>query len=460
MKTLLGKICLLTATVLMMASCLKTEDKVTYPQCAITSFSVGTITTTFHTTTKDGLNDSTYTRVIDGKSIYFNIDQVKGTIESVDSIISWADISRVVTTVTYNGYIFCKQRGWDDYYNFVSGTDSVDYTKDVEFLVVSTDGANSKTYTVKFNQAKLNKDSLYLADRSSLGLKLDGPHRTLAVGSTIYVFAENGGTPTVTSLDTDADKPWTTPQVLTGCSDGTLDYRSVVVFKGVFYALSTDGTLYRSLPAVEGVAWTKASDQKLQRLLCADDVYLYGYDGSAIIMTSDLETWTANGTTDLSQLPVSPVACISFDTKTNAELENVLMLGLTDPVGDYAAVWYKVSAANAESNQQWNYIPVASDNAYGLPAMQNLSLVRLGDKLLAFGGADPSTGDTSEAYRYLYASTDNGLSWYPYSANVMLPADLHAHPELPASGVAIDNHLWIVQSGGKVWEGMVGKTDF
>ena len=147
MKTLLGKICLLTATVLMMASCLKTEDKVTYPQCAITSFSVGTITTTFHTTTKDGLNDSTYTRVIDGKSIYFNIDQVKGTIESVDSIISWADISRVVTTVTYNGYIFCKQRGWDDYYNFVSGTDSVDYTKDVEFLVVSTDGANSKTYT-------------------------------------------------------------------------------------------------------------------------------------------------------------------------------------------------------------------------------------------------------------------------------------------------------------------------
>ena len=401
MKIILGKIGLFAAAVLMFVSCLKTEETPTYAQCSISSFSIGTITTTFHTTTKDGLSDSTYTRVIDGKSIHFNIDQVQGKIESVDSIISWADISRVVTTVTYSGSIFCKQRGWDDYYSFTSGTDSVDYTQDVEFLLMSTDGKNVKTYKVKLNQAKLDSDSLYLSDRSSRGLTLEGEHRTVAINNTIYVFAENGGSPTVTSLDTSTDGNWTAPETLTGCTVGSIDVRSVVVYENAFYALSTDGTLYTSTPMVMGVAWTKASDYKLERLLCADDMYLYGYNGEAIVMTFDMETWTVNGTTDLNFLPVSPISYAAYDTKTNDELQNVVMLGQTDPAGDYTSIWFKISSGDLETNQQWNYLPVAIDNDFGLPSMSHTTMVRLRNLLLAFGGTKPGSADLSDAYSYI-----------------------------------------------------------
>ena len=131
MKNILKKAGWFVAVALTVVSCLKDKEVVTYPQCAITSFTVGNITTYFTTKTSDGLYDSIYSRVIDGSSIGFNIDQLKGEIESVDSIIGWADISRVVPTITYSGLIFCKQRGWDNYYSFTSGVDSVDFTQEI-----------------------------------------------------------------------------------------------------------------------------------------------------------------------------------------------------------------------------------------------------------------------------------------------------------------------------------------
>lgn len=456
MKNILKKAGLFVAVLLTVVSCLKDKEVVNYPQCAITSFTVGNITTYFNTKTSDGLYDSIYTRVIDGSSIGFNIDQLKGEIESVDSIIGWADISRVVPTITYTGLIFCKQRGWDNYYSFTSGVDSVDFTQDVEFLVFSTDQQNNRIYKAKLNKAKLVADSLYWTDMASTSLTLSGVHRSVSLGSRIYAFADNSGAPTVTSFDTATESAWTTPAALTGCGS-TLDVRTVVVFNDKFYALAADGHLYSSDAAVQGVAWTQAGDVTLTSLLCADPTYLYAYDGSKIVQSSDLLTWTANGVTDLDKLPVAPVQSAYYQTKTHAGMQHVVMLGLTNESTRNTTCWYKVSSSDKDLNQQWNHLPAPAGSDYVLPVMESLTMVRLGDQLVAFGGADPNTGDTAQAFKTIYTSDDNGLSWQPHTTRILLPKELNENPTLPVSAVVVNGKIWLLQSGGKVWCGTIGK---
>lgn len=457
MKNILKKAGWFVAVALTVVSCLKDKEVVTYPQCAITSFTVGNITTYFTTKTSDGLYDSIYSRVIDGSSIGFNIDQLKGEIESVDSIIGWADISRVVPTVTYSGLIFCKQRGWDSYYSFTSGVDSVDFTQDVEFLVVSTDEQNNRIYKAKLNKANLVADSLYWTDKTATGLSLTGMHRSVSLGSRIYVFADNGGVPTVTSFDTETELPWTAATTLTGCAS-TLDVRTVVVFKDNFYALAADGHLYSSNADVEGVSWTQVGDMTLKCLLCADNAWLYGYDGSQIVQSSDLLTWTSNGTSDLDKLPALPVQSACYNMKTNSGMQHVVMVGMTEETTRCTTSWYKVSSADKDINQQWNYIPAPAGSEYVLPAMENLTMVRLGDQLVAFGGADANTGETAKSYTTVYTSDDNGLSWQPHTTRILLPKELNENPAQPVSAVVIDGKIWLMQSGGKVWCGTKGKS--
>ena len=458
MKITLKNITLMTLLALAVSSCLKDKEVSTSPWCAITSFTVGNITTYFTTKTADGLNDSVYSRVIDGGTIHFNIDQKNGVIESVDSIVNWANISRVVPTVTYQGYIYCKQRGSDTYFSFSSGTDSVDFTQDVEFLMVSTDEVNTRIYKAKLNKAVLVSDSLYWKDCSSTGLTLAGLHRTVVMGNDIYVFAEGGGTPTVTSLaTTDKTATWTAPQNLTG-SDGVIDYRSVTVFKGQFYALNDAGKLYCSDATSGGSVWTEATmtDATLDRLLCADDNYLYAFDGTSIVQSPD---WSRNGTDHIDQLPVSPVASAAYTSRTNTKLQHVVMLGLPATVDTYANVWYKISSADKDQNQAWDYVPVLSDNDYGLPAMQNMTMLYFSGQLLAFGGALATDGETKDAFRYIYASRDNGLTWHPYTSSVMLPKELNEAPALAVSAAVVGEELWLIQSGGRVWCGKIGQNN-
>ena len=455
MKKIVTKIGVFAAVMLTLVSCLKDREVVTYPQCAITSFTIGNITTKFYTKTADGLNDSTYTRVIDGKSIAFNIDQLKGEIESVDSIIGWADISRVVPTITYSGVLYCKQRGWDDFYWFSAGTDSVDFTQDVEFMVISTDDKNSRVYKAKLNKANLIVDSLYWTDRSATGLTLNGKHRSVVLDKQIYTFADNGGAPTVTMFDTEADATWTTPETLTG-SAATLDIASIVVFQDKFYGLDADGHLYSSTAETQGSVWMAVGSETFDRLLCADKTYLYAFDGSKIVQSSDLMTWTANGTADMDKLPASPIQSAAYASQTNASMQHVVMVGLTGTTEKSSVTWYKVSSAESDSNQPWNYIPAPTGSDYILPAMENMTMVRLGNQLLAFGGADANVGDTKMAYKTLYSSVDQGLSWQPFTTKKSLPKELNENPSLEVSAVVVGSQIWLMQSGGKVWCGEIG----
>ena len=170
-------------------SCLDDDDNTqNNPTCMIAGFTLKDIVAAYSTKTRAG-KDTTYNRIISGNSILFNIDQIKGEINSIDSLPNCLKVNKVVPNITYSGTLYCRQGDESgDFIYFRSGTDSIDITKDVTFMVVSNDGKYKRNYKVKLYKSVLETDSLYWSQVSGNNLKLKGEHRSLARGTEIFVF--------------------------------------------------------------------------------------------------------------------------------------------------------------------------------------------------------------------------------------------------------------------------------
>ena len=441
MKKFISTICLMMVTLCVATSCLKDDEKkVEAPQCAITSFKVGDIKSRMTIQKADG-TDSTFTVSVSGSTILFNIDQLNNRIETVDSLPSWLDISRVVPTVSSNGYVYVQQDAKDlTFTTFTSGKDSIDFTQPVHFLCVSFDGGSTKTYEAFMHQGSTDSDSLYWTTPTETAMHpVNGPHRSVVLGNRVLVFSENGGNPTVTSTAADGTGEWSEPTSLTGTTSA-LNYASVTVFGNHLYALDTEGHLCQS--DENGTDWEAVGDRTFIRLLSADATYLYAADATGILSSADLENWQLCGTTDLEMLPNNPISSAYYDTRTNTALQNVVMMGLSPQNTENAVVWYKVSSSDEQYNQPWNYISITPDNSYGMPYLQNVQMLRFNNALLAFGAP----------YDALYRSFDNGISWHKVVSLMALPTDLK-NSTRPTSAFVADGKIWILQSGGKLWKG-------
>lgn len=139
-------------TVAMMMSCLNSSDSTTsYTDAAISSFSIGSLKRTVHTTSSTGA-DSTYTTTVTGSNYGFEIDQLACRIFNPDSLPKGTDVSRVPVTISsYNsGSILIKDVA-SDTLRFYNSADSIDFTKPRIITVVSNDGQGTRNYTVNVN---------------------------------------------------------------------------------------------------------------------------------------------------------------------------------------------------------------------------------------------------------------------------------------------------------------------
>ncbi|MDO5762220.1 MAG: hypothetical protein Q4P12_06120, partial [Bacteroidales bacterium] len=192
--------------------------------------------------------------------------------------------------------------------------------------------------------------------------------------------------------------------------------------------------------------WSKVSDITVERLLAADSYYLYAYDGHKIIGTTDMKSWTEQGKEDMDMLPDSYIHSVCSPTKHNANMEDVVMTGLSATNADNAVVWYKQSAKGGE-NQKWSYIQITADNSYGLPCLGQLSVTQYEGSLYAVGTEEGE-------YKHIYCSKDNGITWHTLSSSYPLPAGLKADGGR-ASIMTVGSRLWIVQENGKIWQGSI-----
>lgn len=445
MKNIYGLLLSLAVMAALATSCMKDEDEIlSSPECVITKFTVGDIDTEVSIKLASG-KDTIVTRTIGGSSVAFNIDQINNKIYSVDSLPSWVDISGVIPTVNSTGYVYIKEGDETDFHQFASGTDSVDFTKPVKFLIIATDGVSTKEYTAQIFKKDSEADSLAWKAVEGADLQLEGAHRTLTLADRIYVFGESEGQAVVTSSSFLSEgASWRKPAQLT-CEQGSVDWNSVVAYNGYLYALNTEGHICRSTNDERGETWSVVSDRVFARLLGTDELYLYACDESGIWGSADLQNWAECGSSDLDMLPETNIATVSYVSKTNSAMRNAVMCGLTSANSDNAVVWYKVSSANESINQKWNYVQVAADNVYACPKLDNLSIICHNAEMYAIGGNNAG----------IYVSADNGISWHLQTKKKLLPAEV-AGQSTPASMVAGNGYLWLIQSGGKVWRGKIG----
>ena len=445
MKNIYGLLLTLAVMATLVTSCMKDDDEIqSSPECVITKFTVGDIDTEVSIKLASG-KDTIVTRTIGGSSVAFNIDQINNKIYSVDSLPSWVDISGVIPTVNSTGYVYIKEGDETDFHQFASGTDSVDFTKSVKFLVIATDGVSTKEYTAQIFKKDSEADSLAWKSVEGADLQLEGAHRTLTLADRIYVFSESEGQAVVTSSSFLSEgASWRKPAQLT-CEQGSVDWTSVVAYNGYLYALNTEGHICRSTNDERGETWSVVSDRVFARLLGTDELYLYACDESGIWGSADLQNWAECGSSDLDMLPETNIATVSYVSKTNSAMRNAVMCGLTSANSDNAVVWYKVSSANESINQKWNYVQVAADNVYACPKLDNLSIICHNAEMYAIGGNNAG----------IYVSADNGISWHLQTKKKLLPAEVTGQ-STPASMVAGNGYLWLIQSGGKVWRGKIG----
>ena len=445
MKNIYGLLLSLAVMAALATSCMKDDDEIqSSPECVITEFTVGDIDSKVSIKLADG-KDTIVTRTIGGSSVSFNIDQINNKIYSVDSLPSWVDISGVIPTINSTGYVYIKEGDETDFHQFVSGTDSVDFTKQVKFLVIATDGVSTKEYTAQIFKKDSEADSLAWKTVDGADLQLDGAHRTLTLADRIYVFSESEGQAVVTSSSFLSEgASWRKPAQLT-CEQGSVDWNSVVAYDGYLYALNTEGHICRSTNDERGETWSVVSDRVFTRLLGTDELYLYACDESGIWGSADLQNWAECGNSDLDMLPETNIATVSYVSKTNPAMRNAVMCGLTSANSDNAVVWYKVSSANESINQKWNYVQVAADNVYACPKLDNLSIICHNAEMYAIGGNNAG----------IYVSADNGISWHLQTKKKLLPAEVTGQ-STPASMFAGNGYLWLIQSGGKVWRGKIG----
>ena len=435
----------LMASVFTLVACMKDDTIATTPECAITGFSINSITCDVLSKKYDqhgNAKDTIISKTLYGSQVAFNIDQLNGHIYTVDSLPKWVDLTEVIPNTSSWGNVYYKIEDDDElYYPLVSGSTVVDFSKTVELLCASTDGLSKRIYTVDIYRHKSNIDTLEWKSTTS-DLAITGASKAFYVDGKVFVFAQNDSNePVMTFAEEDDASTWSEPISI------PVDNGSIVLFGDDFYGLGDDGYIYRSATEQLGVTWTKASDQTVERLLAADAFYLYAYDGTAIIGSSDLNTWTVEGTENLEMLPETSINSISYPSGSNDDLQVAVMTGLSSQNSENGVTWCKNSSTDANINQPWAYIQVTHDNTYGIPHFDHASVTYYHGGLYAIGVEE-------DAYQQLYRSDDNGITWHPQSKKYPMPEDLK-----PANGVAsivaVDKKLWIIQENGKVWQGSI-----
>ena len=425
------------------SSCIKDDEVENSPTCVITSIAVNDITTYLTTKASDG-TDSLYTRTISGSNVKFNIDQVNGRIYSIDSLPSWTNLKRVVASFSYVGELYAMWGADSTYYPISNGKDSLDLSTPLDLLVIATDGISSKHYTAVIYRYTANADSLLWTEPDYFDFQPTSNPKLIAANDQLYLFADQNGKPSMSYRDVDNLLWHSYPELTTTATH--LDCQSVQYYNGKFYALDTDGTIYAS---TDGITWDAASTRTVQKLLAADRFFLYAFDGSQIIATTDLNTWTANGSRHLDMLPEQFITSTAYNTRTNSSLQVNVMAGVTSQNVDNAVVWYKIAAKEQASNQQWDYITVSSENQYPLPALNNLAIFHYNDALYALGGDNKT----------FYKSDDNGITWRQVTEYQFPPTSLKANK--PVSIAVSGDHIIMIQVGDEgtatMWKGKINK---
>lgn len=468
-KISLGAI--LLAVQCMLFSCISSSDETvtTYDDVAITSFTLGTIKCYRTTKASDG-TDSTYSYTYSGSAVPMHIDQRNNTIYNLDSLVVGSNVSRVLVSIgTKNAGIVRFANLNDDGYTYYSSTDSVDLSTERTLLVTSSDGQNSREYTVKTVVHKEFADSFtwkeIAIDKSALVASLK-TMKLLKTSNGLFLMGYDGEK---MHLLKSADYASWTECGAAGQSELTAE-ATIAKHDNKLYLLD-DGVLYRS---EDGDNWEQVTtDASLAVIIggysnaetsSAEDLkemYALSKEGKIMLSDDNGVTWTEDKMEsslyydNTDKLPYSDISFVAVPTVADNNVVNVTMVGNkrigdSDDTPENAVVWNKI--VDKEKSQGWFYTNISWENHdYTLPYMRGLSAVYYADGIVAIGN-----DETTVPYSKMYYSPDHGATWHQVSG-MHLPEGFDA-TNVAAMEVDGDGYIYVVSDGdaetaGQLWRG-------
>lgn len=468
----LGLICALV-------SCnLNNDDDYSYSlsdDAALTNITFGTL---YQNVPKGSGSDVTV-KSFTGSAYALQVDQVNKTISNeMDSLPQYTDLKRITLAVsTFNSGVPAI---WDDSLKLhftVSSSTEIDFTKERDFFVFSSDGTAKATYKTKIVAHEEKGDTVTWGKGTVVDL-LKGLTDIQAVANshTLFVLGKKGNE-SVLLCHKDADdvNNWQT-YTLAGFSENAM----MVAGRDLVYVLDKGAKKMFTIEVGSMIGCVErpcAAVDEIKTLIGVIDVdpksninyaysFVYALTNDNKIMESEDngETWKETGMdVDASLLPESSITSCWQNVGANVDMERLFLLG-TREGDEYATLWSKLYDLDQVKAEPWMYMPFAVDRNYKLPAMKNMSVVSYGDYLLAIGA---TVDENHGRYAKVYASKDHGITWKT-DGMFILPEPIYVtwseenRAEEVSKGYATDvvmvadsaNRLWLISGGtGKVWRG-------
>ena len=191
--------------------------------------------------------------------------------------------------------------------------------------------------------------------------------------------------------------------------------------------------------------------------------YALSTDNKLMVSRDKGATWQEDAVTDDADLlPTRDLSLISYPMTNTDSVDYVLLIGNRE-VNEQnnesiAMVWRKVVDYSKQAPQaRWTYMDRnAKSDSLALPRMENLTMVKYDDGILAFGGMGLGGFDQLPYYT-IYQSRDNGITW-KYNPIYDYPEGFDHYADNVRAVVDNDNFLWLYCEGsGQVWRGRLNK---
>ena len=438
-----------------MTSCLSDDmnDVVYYDDAAISSFSIGTLTRTVYGKTTAGV-DTVMTSNSSYDSYTFTIDHANGKIYNIDSLPTNVNVKKCVPTVTAknSGYVYLKNVD-NDSVKYLSA-DSIDFSQPRVLRCYANDGSWYRDYEVEVRIHKEATDSVYWQEKKTQeALKGLTALRGLWFRNRVIAYGNISGAGKALYTDMSDGNTWNTQKLPVTTSV------SMVSNGETLFLLSAEAEIFSS---EDGEKWSyEGRYEGLSTLVAASRNELYAITSDSRLMKSATygKTWEEENTSGNGAfLPRRDISAVTFSTKTNGDIDKVIMIGNREEATDSTSVvWTKVvdTSTNAYP-QNWMFQRFESYSWHKSPRLESLSVVGYEDGLLMLGGKGLGACSESPFSKFLI-SKDNGLTWYA-DERYYLPEGFAIQTTSFALVADSENYLWIIcGDSGKVYRGYLSQ---
>lgn len=449
MTKIIKGVCGVLTAMLLLASCMKSKDNSAslYKDTAITSFSLGTMKRSVHTTSSTGA-DSVYKVNVAGSDYKFSIDQLNHRIFNVDSLPIGTDVSKVLCSVTAlnNGSVFVEDLKEEGSLLFYS--DSLDFSVPRTFRVYASDGKSYERYRVEVNVHKEEAETFtWMLHEEAPALATFTGMKAFTVQGELYVFGSTSDGKTMVYSSVDGDN-WEKHSEINDAES----YANTVVLQEEFYTIVGGKKLLKSSDATE---WEEVNGTlDINQLVASSYSDLYGLtaDGYLLVSHDCGVSWTEDKLdSDVSWLPFTGISAVCYPANMTYFAEYVVMAGISSGVEKIASVWRKIAEYDMQGeDDKWVYIDRADGNQFALPQMQNPVMMYYDDGILVWGIKDGSY--------HIYQSRDNGIIWKKNS-HYKFPAIFDVGGVKPFAATTDGKDIWLIKCGtGEVWQGHLNRV--